>query len=139
MNNYWRTNYRAFQCGMAVFHYVLRPHRVFSRAAAQRFGLDTQQPLVTALIAPHAKSFAPLLTVTPASVLVEACHPNQHGTLAVRLFNAGRHNATVHLMAGYAGKAVLFHTGLFGHHPQELAGPLVLAPLQFATLRVTFK
>ena len=139
MNNYWRTNYRAFQCGMTVFHYVLRPHQVFSRAAAQRFGLDTQQPLVAALIPPHAKPFVPPLTVTPASVLVEACHPDPHGNLSVRLFNVGRHSAVVHLMRRRSGKTVLFRTGIFGHHPRELTGPLVLAPLQFATIQIQSK
>ena len=136
MNNYWRTNYRAFQSGMTVFHYVLRPHGAFSQAAAQRFGVDTQQPLVTALIAPHAKVFAPMLTVTPSNVLVEACHPDPHGGLMVRLYNAGRSNAVVHVAWRKGGKAALFHTGLFGHHPQPLTRPPVLHSLQFITLRI---
>ncbi len=136
MNNYWRTNYRAFQSGMTVFHYVIRPHRVFSRAAAQRFGIGTQQSLVTALIAPHAKAIMPLLTVTPASVLVEACYPDPHDGLTVRLFNAGRKNAVVHLAWRQDEKIVLFHTGLFGHHPRPLTRPPALAPLEFVTLRI---
>ncbi len=136
MNNYWRTNYKAFQSGMIGFHYVVRPHRVFSQAAAQRFGLDTQQPLVTALITPHARPFTPLFTVTPGTVLVEACHPDPDGAYTVRLYNAGRRRAVVHLAWRGGGTVQLFRTGLFGRAVGVRVRQAVLSPLEFVTLQV---
>lgn len=98
MNNYWLTNYKAWQRGMVVFHYVLKPHGPFSQAAATRFGIDCQQPLLIASIAPHARAFKSLFHVEPASVLIEDCHPNSDGrSYLLRIFNAGRDNATVRL------------------------------------------
>jgi alpha-mannosidase len=138
MNNYWLTNYKAWQRGMVVFHYVLEPHGPFSQAAATRFGVDSQQPLLTASIPPHVRALKPLFTVEPASVLVENCHPNPDGrSYSVRLFNAGRQSTTVHL-AWAGGKTVQFaRTGLFGSDPQVITGPITLASLDSMTLSVT--
>ncbi len=138
MNNYWLTNYKASQRGMIVFHYVLRPHGAFSQAAAQRFGIDTQQPLLTASISPHAQPFAPLFTLAPASVLAEACRPNADGkSYTLRIFNAGRRSATAHLVWAGGRRVQLARTGLFGHNARAIKEPITLVPLESMTLRVT--
>ncbi|MFI5252180.1 MAG: glycoside hydrolase family 38 C-terminal domain-containing protein [Bacteroidota bacterium] len=48
MNNYWHTNYKADQEGKVEFRYSLTPHRAFDGFAAERFGVETRQPLVVA-------------------------------------------------------------------------------------------
>lgn len=138
MNNYWLTNYKAWQRGMVVIHYVLQPHGPFSQAAAERFGIDTQQPMLTASIAPHARPLKPLFTIKPSDVLVEDCHPNPDGrSYSLRLFNAGAQSATVQL-AWDGGKTVqLARTGLFDEDPHAVNGDITLDSLDSMTLRVT--
>ncbi|MDE3067435.1 MAG: hypothetical protein KGJ60_07765 [Verrucomicrobiota bacterium] len=138
MNNYWLTNYKAWQRGMVVFHYVLRPHGPFSQAAAQRFGIDTQQPLLTVPIAPHAKAFEPLFTLSPPGVLAEACQPDPDGrSYTLRLFNASRQSATVQLAWAGSQPVQIARTGLFGDDARTVTGPIRLSSLEFMTLRVT--
>ncbi|MGH7979203.1 MAG: hypothetical protein ACREE6_07490, partial [Limisphaerales bacterium] len=138
MNNYWLTNYKAWQRGMVVFHYVIWPHGRFSQSAAERFGIDTQQPLLTASIGPEARHFEPRFTVQPESVLVEDCHPNPGGqSYLVRLFNAGRETARVQLAFAGGQPVRMARTGLFGENPQVLTKPVTLAALESVTLRVT--
>jgi alpha-mannosidase len=138
MNNYWLTNYKAWQRGLVAFHYVLWPHGAFSQAAVQRFGIDSQQPLVVAPISPHAKAFESLFTLSPASVIAELCHPDADGkSYTLRLFNAGRQNATVHLTWKGGRPVQIARTGLFGHDARNIKGPITLASLEFTTLRVT--
>ncbi|HUA65765.1 MAG TPA: discoidin domain-containing protein [Alphaproteobacteria bacterium] len=138
MNNYWLTNYKASQRGMVVFHYVLEPHGPFNQAAAERFGIDSQQPLLTASIAPHAKECKPLFTVEPADVLVEDCHPNPDGqSYSLRIFNAGSQSATVRLAWAGGQPIQMALTDLFGSDPHVIMGPITLASLDSMTLLVT--
>ncbi|MGO9444081.1 MAG: hypothetical protein ACLPXB_04800 [Thiobacillaceae bacterium] len=138
MNNYWLTNYKAWQRGMVVFHYVIQPHGPFSQAAAERFGIDTQQPLLTASIAPDAKPFEALFTLEPNSVLVEDCHPKPDGqSYSLRLFNAGGQSAVVQLTWAGRQPVRIARTGLFGDDPQTVTGPVTLASLESVTLCVT--
>jgi alpha-mannosidase len=138
MNNYWLTNYKAWQQGMVVFHYVLQPHGAYSQAAAARFGIDSQQPLITASIAPPAEPIKPLVTVEPASVLVEDCHPNSDGrSYSIRLFNAGSQSAAIRLDWKTGQGIQVARTDLFGGNPEVLTGPIALASLDSVTLRVT--
>ena len=46
MNNHWFTNYNAYQDGPTTFRYRLLPHRQYDQIAAQRFGIESSQPLV---------------------------------------------------------------------------------------------
>ena len=138
MNNYWLTNYKAWQRGMVEFHYVIEPHGPFSQAAAERFGIDSQQPPLTASIAPNARPYKSLFTIEPADVLVEDCHPNPGGrSYSLRIFNAGTQNATVQL--AWAGKQPIqiVRTDLFGGDAQAITGPITLASLDSMTLLVT--
>ena len=138
MNNYWLTNYKAWQRGMVVFHYVLQPHGPFSQAAAVRFGIDSQQPLLTASIAPHTRAIKSFVTIEPASVLVEDCHPNPDSkSYSLRIFNAGTQSATVRLNWAGGQEIQLARTDLFGGDPEVITGPIILASLDSMTLRVT--
>lgn len=138
MNNYWLTNYKAWQQGMVVFHYVLQPHGPFSQAAAARFGIDSQQPLLTASITPHARPLNPLFSLEPSDVLAEDCHPNPDGqSYSLRIFNAGTESATVRLAWAGGQPVQIERTDVFGGDPQATAGPITLASLDSMTLRVT--
>jgi alpha-mannosidase len=46
MNNYWETNYRAWQAGPHAFRYVLRPHGRFDETEAERLGVEVARPLI---------------------------------------------------------------------------------------------
>jgi alpha-mannosidase len=46
MNNYWHTNYRSDEEGLAVFEYRLTPHGPFDEIEAGRRGAEAGQPLI---------------------------------------------------------------------------------------------
>jgi alpha-mannosidase len=46
MNNYWNTNYKADQPGVARFDFYLYLHDKFSLEEAKRFGYEANQPLI---------------------------------------------------------------------------------------------
>ena len=109
-----------------------------SQANATRFGIDSQQPLLTASIAPDARPREPLFTIEPADVLAEDCHPNPDGrSYSLRIFNAGAQSTTVRLDWAGGQPVQIARTGLFGGDPQAIAGPITLASLESMTLRVT--
>ena len=89
MNNYWHTNYKADQEGLAVFRYSLLPHGPFDGAAAVRFGAEIAQPLVPVMSPTFLTPGSSLLTVDPASVVATALTPAAHGGWILHLYNAG--------------------------------------------------
>jgi hypothetical protein len=46
MNNYWHTNFKADQAGLATFRYVIRPHGTWDPDQAERFGMGVRRPLL---------------------------------------------------------------------------------------------
>ena len=89
MNNHWWTNYKADQEGPTTFRYSIRPHGAYDAGAAQRFGIESSQPLVVAAAQGPAPTGEPLLSVEPAGVVVTSIQPTEDGqAVAVRLFNA---------------------------------------------------
>ncbi len=46
MNNYWMTNYKAYQEGEITFSYVLKPHKKYNFEDASRFSIENAQPLI---------------------------------------------------------------------------------------------
>jgi alpha-mannosidase len=98
MNNYWITNYRAFQSGPTTFRYRLLPHRQYNAAAAQRFGIECSQPLVIAAARGDAPVSQPLLELDTRDVIVASIKPSEdHKALIVRLFGVADHPAQVAL------------------------------------------
>jgi hypothetical protein len=88
MNNHWGTNYRAYQEGLTIFRYVLRPHRQFDPAEASRFATSFGEFLFPIAARGAAPAATPLLRVEPAEVLVSALKPSDDGkAYIVRLFN----------------------------------------------------
>lgn len=88
MNNYWETNYRAYQEGVVEFRYALRAHDRYDPAAASRFAIGLSQPLVAAVASPNPP-YAPLLQIEPSDVLALVLKPTDDGDAwIVRLFGA---------------------------------------------------
>jgi alpha-mannosidase len=90
MNNYWHTNYRAYQEGPTIFRYAIRPHAKYSAADAQRFGFERSQPLIVAAATERAQFQAPRLKLNTPDVVVTAFKPADDGNgYVVRLFASG--------------------------------------------------
>lgn len=95
MNNYWGTNYRAYQEGLTTFRYALRPHGKYDPAEAARFSRGLSQPLV---VATKGANTEPLLRVEPGDVLVTDLKPSDDGhAWIVRLFGASGKDEKVKL------------------------------------------
>lgn len=90
MNNHWGTNYRAYQEGVTVFRFMLRPFRSATPDEATRFATGFSQPLLAlAASRKKAQSSTPLLSVAPAGVIVTGFKPSDDGkAVIVRLFGA---------------------------------------------------
>jgi hypothetical protein len=79
MNNYWHTNFKAEQGGPVEFRFALRPHGPYRPDEAVRFGMEQRAPL---LVVPASRTSAPappLLTVSPAGVVVTSIRPTSDG------------------------------------------------------------
>ena len=138
MNNYWHTNYKAYQPGPATFRYTLRPHGAYDQAAAQRFGVGQSQPLLFAPVKAGQPDAHLPLTLSNPSVQVTACHPPADGQgWLVRLFNGSDQAAGADRL-GWQGARTLrvARTDLWGNGGAPVSPTLSLAPLQTVTLRV---
>lgn len=108
MNNYWHTNYCAYQIGPTTFRYALRPHGDYSAASAQRFGIERTQPLVVTAAHERAPQQMPRLQIDSQNVIVTALKPADDGLgYIIRLFAA-------------AGKDEDFHLAWNGRKPTAL-------------------
>ena len=137
MNNYWHTNYKADQEGPVTFRYRLRPHGVFDAVAAAQLGAEAREPLVVAPAAGAAPSAVPLLTVTPADVLVTALRPGpERGSWIVSLENPGSRPAPVTLRWRGAPRTAWSGSDSAGRRGPALARPLVLPSHGTAVVRV---
>jgi len=138
MNNYWHTNYKAYQPGPATFRYALRAHGPFNQAEAQQFGIGQSQPLLFVPVPVAQPDVQMPLTLSNDAVLVSACHPLPDGSAwLVRLFNGSDHAQSVSVGWGGSKNLRLARTDLWGGGGQPSASSLSLAPLEMITLRVT--
>jgi alpha-mannosidase len=136
MNNYWETNYKADNEGIAVFRYSLRPHGPFDAAAAARFGVEQSQPLVVVPVEKDAPRVQPMFSVEPTEVLLTSLKPSEdQKALMLRLYNAGDRPAKARVnWAAFRPKRVVLSS------PREEQGPAWsgeadLPPLGILTLR----
>ncbi|HUI11106.1 MAG TPA: hypothetical protein VL221_12315 [Bacteroidota bacterium] len=97
MNNYWHTNYKADQEGLAVFRYSLMPHGPFDAVQAERFGVEIAQPMIPVLSPTGLTPGASLLGVEPPAVLATGFAPAADGGWILHLYNAGAGSAGARL------------------------------------------
>jgi len=138
MNNYWHTNYKADQEGPVVFRFVVRPHQGAATAGFARLGIESARPLV---VSPASASGIPWagtgLEASPSSVLITSLKPSRDGrALIARLYNASDRPEDVLLDGRFAQGAVIYRSGPFEDPREALAGPLLLMPMETATLRI---
>ncbi len=90
MNNYWETNFRAYQEGEVTFRYSIRPHSGFESGDALRFGVEATQPLIVVPVEPDTPEPEPLLVIGSDQVVATSLRvaPDGEGLL-LRLFNTG--------------------------------------------------
>jgi len=88
MNNYWGTNYKAEQNGVASFRYILQPHGMFIPANAEKIALQESEPLVVVPISQRSPETESLFSLKNEGIIVTALVPQNDGYL-IRLYNAG--------------------------------------------------
>lgn len=137
MNNYWHTNYRAYQEGPTQFRYAIRPHGKPSIAEAQRFGTERSQPLVVAAAADRKPLDVPRLKLASSDVVVTAFKPANDGQgFILRLFAAGGKDVEVPLVWQGASPKAVYQSDLLESKGEKLGSSIHLPAWGVATLRV---
>jgi hypothetical protein len=135
MNNYWETNYRAWQDGPTTFRYALLPHGPFDYAQAQRFGLEIGQPLSVFPAGPDSTPSESLFSLNAPGVTATCVKPAECG-LFVRLYNGTDEVKEVALISA-GGDALKVHRSDGGESMlEELSGRMIMKPWQVLPLRI---
>lgn len=137
MNNYWHTNYRAYQEGPTTFRFAIRPHGEYSAADAQRFGAERSQPLILAAAMQRTPVEAPRLELNTNDVMTTAFKPADDGKgYVMRLFAAG--GSSVELHPAWSGRrpAAVYRSDAL-ESKRDAAGDVIHIPARgVVTLRV---
>ncbi|MGC8624041.1 MAG: polysaccharide lyase family protein [Phycisphaerae bacterium] len=134
-NNYWQTNYKAWETGPMSFHYSLRAHRAYHQVAAEHFGIDEGQPLIALPVQNQFRNVNFPLQWDNANVILAGCHPLSGGSgYLVRLFNVSRKPAKV-VLSWYGGKKLIVaRCGLFGRHRRSQSRKFTIVPMNFVNV-----
>lgn len=97
MNNYWGTNYKAEQNGIASFRYILQPHGMFIPGNAEKIALQESEPLVVVPLSQKIAETGSLFYLKNDGIVVTALLPQNDGYL-IRLYNAGGKPETLEIM-----------------------------------------
>ena len=136
MNNYWETNYKADNGGVAAFRYVLKPHGPFDPVAAARFGVEESQPLVVVPVDPNSPPVRSLLRVEPESVMVTSLRPSEdRKALMLRLFNVGTAPAQTRVIWSEPGPKRVTRSSPKEEDGAAVSGPIEMPPYGILTLR----
>lgn len=87
MNNYWHTNYKAGQTGIAQFRYALRPHQGNDAVALEQAAMDFTQPLIAVTLNDSIPVHESLFELSDTGILVTSITPNENNSYLIRLFN----------------------------------------------------
>lgn len=138
MNNYWHTNYKAYQPGPAAFRFVLNGHRAYNQTDAQKFGIGQSQPLLFTSVRADERDVSLPLTVDNDSVMIASCKPapNSDGWI-VRLFNGSDQAQSFTLSWSGARDIQLSKTDLWGDGGKSVRNGMRLGPMELITLRVS--
>jgi alpha-mannosidase len=95
-NNYWHTNYKAYQQGPLTYRFVLRPHAAFDALSLRRFSDEQDHPLLVLSADPAAPETQAPFALSGDGVTISSLRPSDDGdALVVRLFNPLSKPATV--------------------------------------------
>ncbi len=85
MNNYWETNYKAYQPGITTFRYSLFPHGRYDGTVNAKQSLEVMQPLLTTMTSPRT---GPLVLIDNQNIIIESIKPSRSSDgLELTLFN----------------------------------------------------
>lgn len=139
MNNYWYTNYRAYQEGPTVFRYAIRPHGEYSAADAQRFGIERSQPLIVAAARKRSPLVPPRLELNTKDVVVTAFKPADDGDgYVVRLFAAGGNDVKLPLVWSGEQPKVIYRSDSLESKTEKIDSPVLIPAWGVVTLRVEY-
>jgi hypothetical protein len=95
-NNYWHTNYKAYQQGPLTYRFVLRPHAAFDALSLRRFSDEQDHPLLVLPADPAAPETQAPFALSGDGVTISSLRPSDDGeALVVRLCNPLSKPATV--------------------------------------------
>jgi hypothetical protein len=134
MNNYWHTNYKAYQDGPVEFRFGILPHRAFRADDAVRNGAAAREPLLVAAAAGASPPAEPLLTVSPA-VLVAALRRGTGASWLVQLYNPTAAPQGVRFRWRRGMRVSLSRSHSDGRPGSPIAGPLVIPAYGTAIVR----
>lgn len=136
MNNYWYTNYRAFQSGPTTFRYSLLPHPQYDQAVAQRFGIERSQPLLVTPAQGVAPTGRPFVELDTPEVIVASIKPSNDGkAIILRLFGAGGEAAKARLKWGGETPMSLWISDLAENRITKVTGAIDVPTCGIVTLR----
>jgi len=136
MNNYWFTNYCAYQEGTTTFRYILGLHRQFDPAWANQFAISHSRPLLVIAVTKDRRPFEPMLRISPQSVIVSTLKPSSDRTsYIVRLFNTAARPERTHLQWRDGIRGQWWLSDLSERKIARISGTVELAAYEVLTLR----
>jgi hypothetical protein len=134
-NNYWHTNYKAYQQGPLTYRFVVRPHSGFDALALRRFSDEQDNPLLVFAVDPASPDIQAPFALTGDPVTLSSLRVADDGSaLVARLFNPAAKPATATVRPAAQGARVSVVTG-----EAVLAlpdGRVTVPPLGTRTVRV---
>jgi len=138
MNNYWETNYKAYQEGPTTFRYSLWPHKRFDAGGAARFGAEHSQPLICVPVSPDTAVPSPPLRIEPVDMVLTSLKPGRDGkSWIARLYNTAEKMKQVNLKWNKPVPEQVWLSNPFQVKIEKVQGPLTLAPYEIVTLYIT--
>jgi hypothetical protein len=138
LNNYWHTNYKAYQQGPLTYRFVVRPHAAFDPVALRRFSDEQDQPLLLFSVDPAAAELRAPFTITGDPVTLSSLRVADDGTAIVaRIYNPSAKTSSVTLRPSNPGSRVSVVTS-DGLQP-TVDGRVVLPPFATRTLRMELR
>jgi hypothetical protein len=111
-NNYWHTNYKAYQQGPLTYRFIVRAHAGYDPVALRRFSDEQDSPLLVFPADPAAPETQPPFALAGDPVTLSSLRVADDGAaLVARLFNPSPRTASVTLRPAAQGARVSVLTG----------------------------
>jgi hypothetical protein len=106
LNNYWHTNYKAYQQGPITYRFAVRAHSGFDPLALRRFSDEQDHPLLVFAADPAAPGLRAPFTLDGDAVTLSSLRPAAGGAIEARLYNPTPKTAMVTVRPTGAGARV---------------------------------
>jgi hypothetical protein len=134
-NNYWHTNYKAYQQGPLTYRFVLRPHAGYDALSLRRFSDEQDQPLLLFPVDPALPDLQAPFTLAGDQVTVSSLRVVDDGAaLVARVFNPSAKAATVTFRPAAQGARVSVVTGEAARDAPE--GRVIVPALGIRIIRI---